>query len=200
MLVALPLALAGCQNLNRAMVFSTGTTIGVELSTSPASNTPVQLVFGMKRAEVLIDPVIEGENADGITATSHSVIAKLAGRISTFQGDSVQGAQWFASGRAAELLAAHPASAAALTNDANIAAAITDAAQATYGPATSPTIEAQKSQLLTAYLELDPQRDAQTIARYEAAAQAAGFDSFTAFILGNPTASQFEQFNTAIQE
>lgn len=197
---AVLLALAGCQNLNRAMVFSTGTTIGVELSTSPASDTPVQLVFGMKRAEVLIDPVLEGEHADGITPTSHSVIAKLAGRINATQSAGVQGAQWFASGRAAELLAAHPASAAALTDNAEIAASITEAANVTYGPVPVPTVEAKKSRHLADYFNLDALHDAEAIARYDTAAQQAGYRGFAAFILGNPTQADLTRFEQALAE
>ncbi|MEM1355124.1 MAG: hypothetical protein AAGH88_09595 [Planctomycetota bacterium] len=200
LLLVLP-ALAGCQNLNRAMIFSTGTTIGLEVSTSPASDTPVQLVFGLKRTEVLIDPVLSGENADTIEPRAHSVLAKLAGRVdrgsATPAGGSttMSGGQWFASGRAAEILADHPATAAALTDNPAIAAAIAESARQTYGPLPSLDASAIQTELLLSYLETDP-RDEAELARFDAAAQAQGFDDFTDFIFANPTLEQA----TAVRE
>jgi len=187
-------AMTGCQNLNRSMVFSTGTTIGVELSTSPASDAPLQLVFGLKRAEILIDPVLSGEGADVVEPSSHSVIAKLAGRVDALTGNGVHGSQWFASGRAAELLAVNPMSAASLTNDPQVADAIARAAQAAYGPLPDASVESAKTQILADYLALDVEADSERVQAYEDAALAAGFEGFAAFVLGNPTAEQLSIF------
>lgn len=203
LMLVLP-ALPGCQNLNRAMIFSTGTTVGLELSTSPASDTPLQLVFGMKRAEVLIDPVLSGEHADTIEPRAHSVLAKLAGRIDRGSGGSagsstgLSGGQWFASGRAADLLARHPATAAALTDNPDIAANIAASARQTYGPLPSADAAAIQTELLLMYLETDP-RDPAAIARFDAAARAAGFADFAGFILANPTPEQARQAREALR-
>ena len=110
------------------MVFFTGTTLGVEISFEPNSTTPAKFIVGYKRAEGLMDPVMEDAATGGkyaIKHPAHSVLAKIAGEIKSGGGATspgLQGAQWFASGEAAEILAGHPATAAILTNDKDIAA------------------------------------------------------------------------------
>jgi len=127
-IVALTLA-QGCRNFQNGMIFSTGTTFGLEVSSEPASANYVRMVVGYKRLEVLIDPVIEELNkkskADkkfSIKPAAHSVLAKLSGQFSARNNGSGQVSQWFASGRAAEILAAH-GGAVALTNDPKVAEA-----------------------------------------------------------------------------
>lgn len=193
------LTLPGCQNLNRSMIFSTGTTLGVELSASPASDTPLQLVFGMKRAEVLIDPVLAGESADDIAPKAHSVLAKLAGRIEASGDAGITGAQWFASGAAADAIARQPSALAALTNDPFIAKAIGDAAAAQYGRAPDPRAQPVVDRLVQRYVRLRRPDDAAAIARFDAAAQSAGFDDFADFAFANPTADRARQIEQALR-
>ncbi len=127
------MAAMGCENVQRSMVFTTGTTLGVELSIKPESDAPVNIVIGFKRAEVLFDPIMEDKdtanNGDpdkrrvyDIKDKAHSVIAKLLGEAVGTGGNAqtnakVAVAQWFASGDAAEILARHPGIVATLTND-----------------------------------------------------------------------------------
>lgn len=127
-IVALTLA-QGCRNVQNGMIFSTGTTFGLEVSSEPASANYVRMVVGYKRLEVLIDPVIEELNKKSkddkkfsIKPAAHSVLAKLSGQFSARNNGSGQVSQWFASGRAAEILAAH-GGAVALTNDPKVAEA-----------------------------------------------------------------------------
>ena len=125
------LFLSGCDNANRSMVFFTGTTLGIEIAFEPNSAAPAKFIIGYKRAEGLMDPVMEdaGTNDDGskkftIRPKPHSVFAKIAGEIRSGTGvtsPGLQGAQWFESGDAAEILARHPAMAAVLTNNVEIA-------------------------------------------------------------------------------
>lgn len=110
----------GCANVERSMIFATGTTVGLDVSTEAGTPYPVRFVLGYRRAEILLDPVMTGPvgptaTNTQITPDSHAVLAKLTGRISS--GTEVTGGQWFASGEAAIELAKHPATAAALTND-----------------------------------------------------------------------------------
>ena len=127
----------GCANIERSMVFSTGTTIGLEVAVSPTSEDPVDILIGYKRAEVLFDPIMNDKdtNADKgkrktyeIRPTAHSVIAKLLGEMKT-TGTAGQGpeakagltvSQWFAAGKAAEIIAQN-GGAAALTDDPKVA-------------------------------------------------------------------------------
>lgn len=126
---------AGCHNAQRSMVFFTGTTLGVEVSFEPNSTTPAKFIVGYKRAEGLMDPVMEDACREGhgytITKSPHSVLAKIAGEVNSNAsgaGPAVEGAQWFASGTAAEILAANPLTAATLVDTPMASAKIADAA------------------------------------------------------------------------
>ncbi len=130
--------ISGCANVERSMAFSTGTTIGLEVAVSPSSEDPVDLVIGYKRAEVLLDPIMEDSRNNGKTFTilpkAHSVIAKLLGDMkskgSTTAGPGAEAglrvSQWFASGEAAEILA-NNGGAAALTDDPEVSAIVAKA-------------------------------------------------------------------------
>ncbi len=178
------LALGACDNVQRSMVFMTGTTVGVDVAVAPQSDAPVHLTVGYKRAEVLFDPIMEDcdclidlqacehgkqpaapgavasapAGAGGATAVAaapegetttaptnrktrykikdqpHSVLAKLLGDVNatarTGTGPeattTVSVAQWFASGKAAELLAAG-GGAAALTDNPAVAKQVAEA-------------------------------------------------------------------------
>lgn len=125
-------------------MFSTGTTIGVEVGFKPESDAPFDLVVGYKRAEVLFDPIMDDTptNADPnnrktykILPQAHSVVAKLLGEInvSSRSGAGPEGdagltiGQWFASGKAAEILVEN-GGAAALTDNPNVARAVSESA------------------------------------------------------------------------
>ncbi len=144
---AILVMVCGCANLQRSLVFSTGTTIGIEVAVSPESEAPVDILIGYKRAEVLFDPIMNDTetNADKenrvtyeIMPKAHSVIAKLQGKVNT-KGRTGAGpeadagltvAQWFASGKAAEILA-EKGGAAALTDSPAVAKAVANAATLT---------------------------------------------------------------------
>jgi len=66
LLASASLASIGCKDslLDRSLIFSTHTTLGVEVSASPAeSGEPVKLIIGYKRSEGVINPVY---HSDGI--------------------------------------------------------------------------------------------------------------------------------------
>jgi len=144
---AIPVIFCGCANLKRSMVFSTGTTIGLEVGITQNSGSPLNIVLGYKRAEILFDPIMEDatSNADKekrptyvIKPRVHSVIAKLQGQVNTKartetgpEADAgLTVAQWFASGKAAEIIAKN-GGAAALTDTPAIANAVVNAASLT---------------------------------------------------------------------
>lgn len=162
-LAAVAAMMAGCENLNRSLVFSTGTTIGVEIGVKPQSEASINLLIGYKRAEVLFDPVMEdvpvaipaaanegegdGNGDDGgaagiiapgtmykIKENPHSILAKLLGDVKgsaktgSEAGAGITVSQWFASGRAAEILAA--SAAPLLTENAPVARAAAAATMA----------------------------------------------------------------------
>ncbi len=125
--------LAGCENTQRSMVFFTGTTLGVEIAVEPNATSPAKFIVGYKRAEGLMDPIMDdAEDSTNLARrykirdNAHSVLAKLEGKVSGGR-NAVMGSQWFASGLAAEILAQNPATAVALVagsgnNAANAAA------------------------------------------------------------------------------
>lgn len=121
------LFVSGCDNANRSMVFFTGTTLGIEIAFEPNSAAPAKFIIGYKRAEGLMDPVMEDAATAGdytIKDTSHSVLAKIAGEVRSGTGPNnpgLVGAQWFAAGEAANILARHPATAVMMTNDPAVA-------------------------------------------------------------------------------
>ena len=135
------LLVAGCKDslIDRSLIFATRTTIGVEVSASPAeTGTPAEIVIGYKRFEGVLNPVYCSDGTeivaspDGGTTIpryrpeAYSVIAKLQGQLKGTAGSpgaAVYGAQWFATGEAATKMAEHPAFAAVMTNDPNVAAA-----------------------------------------------------------------------------
>ncbi len=136
---------SSCANIERSLVFSTGTTIGLEVAVSPSSEAPVDILIGYKRAEVLFDPIMNDKDTNAnkdkrqtyeIRPRAHSVIAKLLGEMKTTGTTGQQGpqakaglsvAQWFASGKAAEIIAQN-GGAAALTDNPNVAKEVTKAA------------------------------------------------------------------------
>lgn len=172
------LALGACDNVQRSMVFMTGTTVGVDVALAPQSDAPVHLTVGYKRAEVLFDPVMEdcaspvnstgcehgiepapparavaaapGDEAHAappspktrykIKDQPHSVLAKLLGdsgataRTGTGPEATTTAsvAQWFASGKAAEILAAG-GGAAALTDNPAVAKQVAGATKSLGG-------------------------------------------------------------------
>ena len=131
---------AGCRDslIDRSLIFATRTTIGVEVSASPAeTGTPAEIVIGYKRFEGVLNPVYCSDGTeivaspDGGTAVpryrpeAYSVIAKLQGQIkgtASPAGAAVYGAQWFATGEAATKMAEHPAFAVVMTDNPQIAA------------------------------------------------------------------------------
>lgn len=143
-LVAFTMALllmTGCENTQRSLVFSTGTSWGIEIAVKPQTDSPINLLIGYKRAEILFDPIMEDSHLCGVTTSKHrtytikdqphSVLAKLLGEtkgsaliaVGREANASMSVAQWFASGKAAEILAAS-GGAAALTDNEGVANAI----------------------------------------------------------------------------
>ncbi len=136
--------------IDRSLVFSTHTTMGLELSVSPAETSgPVNMVLGYKRTEGVINPVYHSDGIetphqvthaagqDGaatVTTTgrrpryreeSYSVIAKFAGETGG-KADQVASAgmsvaQWFATGEAAKTIASQPGIAGAVSGSSDIA-------------------------------------------------------------------------------
>ncbi|MHC4159069.1 MAG: hypothetical protein ACYSSO_08320 [Planctomycetota bacterium] len=141
------LTLAGCGSvLDRSLIFATHTTVGVEVSVSPVeTGNPVALIIGYKRTEGVINPVYDKE---GISTCpnptscvpiqkyrdkAYSVIAKLEGKIAANANPSsavVSGAQWFATGEAANNVSSHPEFAVALTDNPAIAKQASEAIKA----------------------------------------------------------------------
>lgn len=82
LLCVLSLFMAGCSNslLDRSLVFSTGTTFGVEVAVSPAeTQSPAKIIIGYKRFESVLNPVFydhraapRGGNDKTTTATNIS--------------------------------------------------------------------------------------------------------------------------------
>ncbi len=153
----------GCQNVNRSLVFATGTTMGVEISAKSASDNPFTFVFGYKRAEVLLDPVMEdvdecgnkiesdchntwwgGTHAPGfkIKEQAHSTLAKFSGDVGAGRDTTTKIGSWFASGRAAETLAEHPQTAVALAGEASLADGASNKRNKSLVSAHMPTIKA----------------------------------------------------------
>lgn len=150
-LLCLPAVLTGCQNtlVDRSLIFSTGTTLGLEVSASPTdASAPAKIVLGYKRAEGVLNPVFYNHNSDALINArpsdarvvgseefttqdyylpqAYSVIAKFEGTASAKAAATVDGgiglSQWFATGPAAEILAESGA-AAVLTDNAGVARA-----------------------------------------------------------------------------
>ncbi len=135
--------LYGCSNLERSMIFSTHTTVGLEIAVSPQETQPVNIIVGYKRSEGVLNPVYDEE---GIKAgkkdtegnpviannkyrnKAYSVIAKLSGKLSAeaqkAAGAEMSGAQWFATGIAADNISRQPGIAGAVTGNAKIADAV----------------------------------------------------------------------------
>jgi hypothetical protein len=164
-LIVLPvlasMLLVGCKDslLDRSLIFSTHTTLGVEASVAPAeSGEPISLIIGYKRSEGVINPVYHSEGIEtadeeqtaisskgqGQTKTSaakgrrpryrtdaYSVIAKFSGDAGTSATGAAEGkisvAQWFATGKAAKILANQPAIAGAVSGSSEVARAASDA-------------------------------------------------------------------------
>jgi len=135
----------GCAS-NHHLVFFTNTTIGFEVGSEPSSGVPVKFILGYKRQEGVIDPLIpdyefhksetwdstikEPKNGGtnivltpagvaapkGSVTKPHSVLAKM-NFGATGGGAGAAAAQWFATGKAAELLAQSTGISGALSGD-----------------------------------------------------------------------------------
>ena len=140
--VVLLYVLTGCENslLDRSLIFATHTTLGVELSLTPAeASGPVNIIIGYKRSEGVLNPVYDreyistsGTDGNGVQdkyrKQAYSVVAKLAGEVKASAGSQAEGtmevSQWFATGRAANIIARNDVIAAAVTGNTGIAQAI----------------------------------------------------------------------------
>lgn len=145
--------LTGCgkdELLDRSLIFSTYTTIGVEVAVSPAEPSgPARIIIGFKRAEGVINPVYHSEGVKETTTAkdgtiteeidryrpeAYSVIAKLHGEVGTEAGAGVKGklsvAQWFATGQAANNITNQPVFAATLTDSPKVAEEVSKSIQA----------------------------------------------------------------------
>jgi len=148
-------SLSGCGEnrlIDRSLVFATHTTMGLELSVSPAETSgPVNMILGYKRTEGVINPVYHSEGIEtpdqeihtppeagtaSVTTTgrrpryreeSYSVIAKFAGETGgsadKITSAGMSVAQWFATGEAAKTIAGQPGIAGAVTGSSEIAEA-----------------------------------------------------------------------------
>ncbi len=143
--------LAGCSNIDRSLIFFTHTNMGLELSVDTTQTSPpVKLIIGYKRAEGVLNPVYDKDGVEVVTTTNldssgkpvktivtkekyldeaYSVLAKIVGDISGSSGSTATGklaaSQWFATGKAAKLLAKKEATAAALIgSEAGVTAAV----------------------------------------------------------------------------
>jgi len=137
-------AVSGCAS-NHHLVFFTNSTIGLEVGSEPNTGTPAKFVLGYKRQEGVIDPLIpdyefhtstsassivepiSGETnivltpagvavPKGSVTSPHSVLAKM-NFGATGGGTGASSAQWFATGRAAELVAQSSGISGALSGD-----------------------------------------------------------------------------------
>lgn len=144
--------LTGCWEnslLDRSLIFSTHTTLGLEIAVSPAeTSSPAKILIGYKRTEGVINPVyhskgitpakkekttqdsagkktITTENATArYRPEAYSVIAKIHGKVGAKAADTAEGtmsvAQWFATGQAAKILAGQPGIAGAVSGSSKI--------------------------------------------------------------------------------
>ncbi|WP_068717162.1 hypothetical protein [Vibrio tritonius] len=142
--ILLSAVLTSCAS-NDHLVFFTNTTIGLEVGSEPSSGNPAKFVLGYKRQEGVIDPLIpdyefhsyngsetiaEPRNGNtnviltpagvaspkGSITNAHSVLAKM-NFGATGGGTGASAAQWFATGRAAELIAQSSGVSGALSGD-----------------------------------------------------------------------------------
>ncbi len=141
---ALPALLTGCKNslIDRSLIFSTHTTFGLEVGVNPADTTgPAKIIVGYRRAEGVLNPVYynhdaakksgrSGANDSGTLdkfyrPKAYSVIAKFEGKARG-GGGGAEGSfalsQWFATGKAADILAQF-GGASALTDNPGVARA-----------------------------------------------------------------------------
>jgi len=136
--------LTGCENslIDRSLIFATHTTLGLEVAVGGPAETavsPVKLIVGYKRSEGVLNPVYDREYIstvgtddsgaqDKYRKQAYSVVAKLVGETKASAGSQVEGAmgisQWFATGRAADIIARNDAIAAAVTGNTGIAEAL----------------------------------------------------------------------------
>jgi len=153
LLVLGSLGLVGCENslLDRSLIFSTHTTLGVEVSASPAeSGEPLKLIIGYKRTEGVMNPVYHSmgiETADEeettVLNTGHSETKTIAAKgrrpryreeaysvIAKFSGDAGTSAKGAAEGKisVAQWFATGEA-AKTLANQPGIAGAITGSSE-----------------------------------------------------------------------
>lgn len=144
--------LTGCWEnslLDRSLIFSTHTTLGLEIAVSPAeTSSPAKILIGYKRTEGVINPVYHSkgitpakkeettqDSAGKKTITTengaaryrpeaYSVIAKIHGEVGAKAADTAEGtmsvAQWFATGQAAKILAGQPGIAGAVSGSSEI--------------------------------------------------------------------------------
>ena len=139
--------MAACANVDRSLIFFTNTTTGLEVSTGSASTDPVRIIVGYKRQEGVLNPVYDKDGIDIVSKDTsghpvervkkyrdeaYSVIAKYQGGASAGAGGasaSSTNGQWFATGRAATLLAEQPGIAGAVTGNSAVADAAAKQAQ-----------------------------------------------------------------------
>ena len=172
--------LTGCWEnslLDRSLIFSTHTTLGLEIAVSPAeTSSPAKIIIGYKRAEGVINPVYhskgitragkeETTTSNGVKKTittedgtaryrseAYSVIAKIHGEVGATAADTAQGtmgvAQWFATGEAAKILARQPGIAAAVSGNSKIAEAEAQLAAIASTSVVSTSLRSQLDELM----------------------------------------------------
>lgn len=147
-------ALSGCDNVNRSLLFYTNTNFGLEVGIDPTQSSG-KILIGYKRAEGVVNPVYippcpagtcggcKACQAGGLLADrpnhfyrseAYSVLAKLKGKATASGGAANQGevsgggevAQWFATGKAAVILANNDYAPAALMGSSETAKAIAE--------------------------------------------------------------------------
>ncbi|MEM1221728.1 MAG: hypothetical protein AAGH40_03125, partial [Verrucomicrobiota bacterium] len=136
---------SGCTSIDRSMVFTTGTTIGLDISTSAVDTQPVKLTIGYKRLEAVLNPVydkggISGNGSNKYRPEAYSVVAKFVGAAggNTGAGEvdaegNISAASWFATGEAAKNLSKQPGIAGAVSGNAKVAEAAAEEAGAIKG-------------------------------------------------------------------
>lgn len=162
-LLALPtLLLAGCDNLNRSLLFYTQTNVGIEVGVDPAQQSG-KVLIGYKRAEGVVNPVYippekkiehDKDGTGKITKTTityaggeankvyreeaYSVMAKIAGEAGG-RGSAGQSAQYEAAGKIAQWFATGEAAKLLAANE-YAAAALTGSSETAKAIAENPRL------------------------------------------------------------
>lgn len=139
------MALTGCKPntlLDRSLIFSTHTTLGLEVSVDPTDSAgAATIVIGYRRSEGVLNPVFYNHSPDGASSSAKksaddyylddafSVIAKFEGSASGNAAQTAAGktvlSQWFATGEAAKILARY-GGAIALSDNPAVANAVAE--------------------------------------------------------------------------